>query len=612
MIIRILPYGYIKSALNDKCLSTTDGSIGANVQMQDCDKDDDKQKWYYDPATQEIKTKEGNCLDVEGDIQADGTNIRIWDCYKNTAQKWEFNLFDGVIKNDHFNDKGFNRCIDIKDINPNNGANIHLWGCHGQKNQIWYYAKLAEVSIEIRKENRYDWIWDDTDTGSDRDGAFWKPLLNPGESFVSFVNTDEAERKGYTEPTDITSIIITAAPYDALAKPTDYQLIWNDKGSNGKHDVWFLKPIPPNGYVCFGDFVSRTSIPSWANQYKCIHENYVDKITDDKVKQDEKWDDNGSGADLSTGVIQINVNGFPNQYFRMNKDTNDAKTINGPFYTFRQYADSCKIINIVADNDLSKQLLSGTADSSMSITYINGGVNSGTTEGFSQNKCKTSSSSFTHKSGSKLSITTTFGYKQGGGIKGKGITASGERNFELSITGELYKEYEETISHSQEICTNIPKQEVSCPGRSQCKRDYIVFTAPNTIIPVSVTVQCGTLTDIIKGEFTATGAASIYVVDTFTPLDCVYYTNNYDDRHKGKLPFCDTCSSSNKCDICRDGMVLTHGECYEDRICTEECKGSIQSPSQTVPHSTSPDFAGRYCVNEDITLQSCKTALRRT
>eukprot|EP01084_Bolivina_argentea_P225715 381357_1 len=446
--------------------------------------------------------------------------------------------------------------------------------------------------LVLRKEQQYDWIWDDAGTGSKLDGAFWKPKLNEGEAFVSFVGTTSRNQP----PTNIISTIITSYPPNALADPIDYQLIWSDKKSGGKHSVWWYKPVAPIDYVCFGDFVSRSiSIEDW-DGYKCIHKDYVSSESEQDVKQKAGWNDNGSGASLNGQVFQVTVTGNPTQYYRM--ANHYGSSVDGPFYSFNTHLKNCDVISVdFSESNLLNQILHGTADTSKRITFENRGSEPSKTTGFEHNNCKTSSSSFTYSHGFSVGVQVTYGYAITGEIGSEifGASTSVTQSFELQLKAEYHADWEETITTTEEICNTIKAQEITCPGRTLCKRDYVVFTAPDTEIPVSVTVQCNNNDpELVEGTFKATGAADIMVVDTYTPLDCLFYTDNYYDRDNGKLPNCWRCKNAFDCDVCGDDKVLIDIGCYDARVCQEECDGILEDT---------------YCLNEDISLPSCQFAL---
>ena len=121
----------IKSIMNNKCLDVINGLniSGTNVQMYECN-NENAQKWYYNPSTQQFKTIYGKCLDLVDGNNDDGTNIQIFECNDGDGQKWLINP-DGTISNIN------GGCLDIWEYNHDNGANVALYTCHNGRNQIW-------------------------------------------------------------------------------------------------------------------------------------------------------------------------------------------------------------------------------------------------------------------------------------------------------------------------------------------------------------------------------------------------------------------------------------------------------------------------------------------
>mmetsp|Transcript_76130 Transcript_76130/g.68260 ORF Transcript_76130/g.68260 Transcript_76130/m.68260 type:complete len:279 (-) Transcript_76130:171-1007(-) len=185
----------------------------------------------------------------------------------------------------------------------------------------------ANSQLSIRIGNEYEFVWDDSGTESKEDASFWKPKLNPGEAFLSFVAGD-----GHNAPTQ-DYIVITSWPTNALANPDGSELVWDDSGSEGVYSVWFYKPTPPAGYICFGDFVSRSESDLSPGGYKCVHQSYVNELTSAGITQLPVWNDEGSGAhdDVSIIKIRLNNNKYPYNYYRMIPYHGDY--IPGPYYS---------------------------------------------------------------------------------------------------------------------------------------------------------------------------------------------------------------------------------------------------------------------------------------
>ncbi|KAH9477591.1 hypothetical protein JR316_0009813 [Psilocybe cubensis] len=65
------------------------------------------------------------CLDVRGNVQANGTPVQIYDCNGTGAQKWT--LGDGPTK---VKLAGTNFCLDATSSNPSSGTGMKIWTCY--------------------------------------------------------------------------------------------------------------------------------------------------------------------------------------------------------------------------------------------------------------------------------------------------------------------------------------------------------------------------------------------------------------------------------------------------------------------------------------------------
>lgn len=88
---------------------------------------------------------------------------------------------------------------------------------------------------------------------------------------------------------------------DALARPTDYTLIWADHGSGADRDGSCWRPVAPDGYVSLGDvFADGYGKPS-LDDVMCVRADLV--YMADIGPQ--IWADHGSGADKDIDTFAI-------------------------------------------------------------------------------------------------------------------------------------------------------------------------------------------------------------------------------------------------------------------------------------------------------------------
>lgn len=187
----------------------------------------------------------------------------------------------------------------------------------------FFYIQIKEVNPQNGK------IWDDRDTGADRDIAFWKVDPSPGFYALGHLATDFREiepEKGRAAP-----VTITLAPKpgyeDLLREPIGFDKIWDDAGTGGSYGgcyIWRMKC--PDGYVALGDIVTSDENPS-AGSVRCIKQtalngqkeavsltagaNYLNLAPTGETNPKGYWDDNGSGADKDVAIWLMKSNARP-------------------------------------------------------------------------------------------------------------------------------------------------------------------------------------------------------------------------------------------------------------------------------------------------------------
>ncbi|KAL2118324.1 hypothetical protein VTJ04DRAFT_7984 [Mycothermus thermophilus] len=149
--------------------------------------------------------------------------------------------------------------------------------------------------LRVTLTSEYDWRWDDSGTGANRDGAFWHPYpqgeLRPVGSVVF---------EGHPNANNNWAALLigdSRPAHDrhnpAVAAPVRYDWVWSDKGSGGKHDVSIWRPVAPAGYVALGDVASRGGGAPGTDQIWCVREDLVRPA---EYEDWSTWDDRGSGG----------------------------------------------------------------------------------------------------------------------------------------------------------------------------------------------------------------------------------------------------------------------------------------------------------------------------
>ncbi|KAJ8042166.1 Natterin-3 [Holothuria leucospilota] len=147
--------------------------------------------------------------------------------------------------------------------------------------------------IVFKGVQNYDWIYDDHDTGADRDLSIWRP----NDLEYGYYPLGDVATASHDKPSTA-AMMVKELTAGALSAPDSFTEIWNDRGSGGTHDVRIMQMNPPSGYTCLGHvaILGYSSTPD-RNKYRCVRSEYV--TTGQYV---EIWLDRGSGADRDVGI----------------------------------------------------------------------------------------------------------------------------------------------------------------------------------------------------------------------------------------------------------------------------------------------------------------------
>ncbi|MFE8988801.1 ricin-type beta-trefoil lectin domain protein [Streptomyces collinus] len=91
--------------------------------------------WIGDsPVTIEVPGAAGNCLDVAGGKEANGTPVQIYTCNGGAAQQWTLEGSEGDL---YFRNVGSLKCLDVAGNKSANGTKIQIYDCYKSKGQSW-------------------------------------------------------------------------------------------------------------------------------------------------------------------------------------------------------------------------------------------------------------------------------------------------------------------------------------------------------------------------------------------------------------------------------------------------------------------------------------------
>ena len=112
--------------------------------------------------------------------------------------------------------------------------------------QLYIFAGQT-IAVAYRYLDEYSFIWSDSGSGADKDVSIWRPL----EIESGYFPLGDVATSSHNKP-NIPALSVSAVVSDALAAPTGFTEIWNDRGSGANRDVRVMKMNPPSGYTCLG------------------------------------------------------------------------------------------------------------------------------------------------------------------------------------------------------------------------------------------------------------------------------------------------------------------------------------------------------------------------
>ncbi|KAI4906696.1 hypothetical protein J4E90_010384 [Alternaria incomplexa] len=146
------------------------------------------------------------------------------------------------------------------------------------------------------------WKWNEKDTGAARYGEFYlansQGAMRPVGSFGQDKWDDQKDKRA----TILVGNVPGSSGTPAVASPTSYDWVWDDRGGGGKYDGTVWRPIAPTGYVSLGDV--------WTSSYERPSTNAIWCVRSDLTMQshynpNSLWDDTKSGGNHDCSVWSI-------------------------------------------------------------------------------------------------------------------------------------------------------------------------------------------------------------------------------------------------------------------------------------------------------------------
>lgn len=151
-------------------------------------------------------------------------------------------------------------------------------------------------------------------------------------------------KSGYSAPTESVIVVKELVP-GSLVRPVGYTRIWKDSGSGAKWNGSFWLPKPPSGYKCLGVVAQRGHHEPSIDEVRCVKSNLV--VTGKAGKM--TWNDKRTGAKAnfsSWKIIPNHQNGLSMNLF-IAHSSHKAPSSSPLFYVLNK--------NVIADKQLTKK-----------------------------------------------------------------------------------------------------------------------------------------------------------------------------------------------------------------------------------------------------------------
>ena len=131
----------------------------------------------------------------------------------------------------------------------------------------------TQKSLQILITNEGSRVYIDSGTGADTDLAVFISKIPDGFYMVGhFGQPNHQTQMNGTVP------LIKPIDATAVAPPSTFEAMYNDRGSGGDQDVTFWRVIAPPGYTALGDIVNigyNTPPNSIKDIYRCVRSDLV-------------------------------------------------------------------------------------------------------------------------------------------------------------------------------------------------------------------------------------------------------------------------------------------------------------------------------------------------
>ncbi|QTA85464.1 Vps62-related protein [Desulfonema magnum] len=158
---------------------------------------------------------------------------------------------------------------------------------------------VDQVFLHYTLVTEFEFIWNDKESGTKQQVAFYKPLPPVGYKVLGHY-----VQSHYGEPSARVLAVKAASLFDnegVLAYPTKYERIWRDVNGNSNLNGAIWRPIPPLGYRCLGDVATTGHLKPDRRDIVCVKDFLV---TEGQIGE-LIWDNRGRDAIYDVRVYSV-------------------------------------------------------------------------------------------------------------------------------------------------------------------------------------------------------------------------------------------------------------------------------------------------------------------
>lgn len=147
---------------------------------------------------------------------------------------------------------------------------------------------------------KYEFLWDDSQVRSQREGACWRPI--PPDGYANVGDTFVGDSR--QEPDNNTQVLFVLDQPGISAMPVDFTSLWSNYGEASQDATASLwRPVPPDGYVAIGDVSGQGGEMPDVKCVRCVKIDYIKVYQNPSTKI---WTSDQAIAEIKLSIFTNN------------------------------------------------------------------------------------------------------------------------------------------------------------------------------------------------------------------------------------------------------------------------------------------------------------------